>query len=269
MLALSEKARRLPLDREAEVLGVSPDGARVLVREDQVPYLIEVETNRRQPLRLTPQPTAESRVSWSPDGKKVLYTSGENLVVATLEPLACKTHKIKSEDAVFGATEAELLAVMKGARPTSHDYHIRLLENERLVTLDAQNGEIRRTVLEYPLAVLGRPSLHPDGKSLALFANWATARTKRNGTRICRLGLEGGSPQPLVEGLFHGSSLSWEPGGRELFAVCKPAQAGEAAWRDANWGDLYAFPASGGPGKNLTRIGKLNAAWVAPGAGAL
>jgi TolB protein len=218
-------------------------------------------------------------LSWSPDGKKFLFT---------------RTHKGKMGLWTMNADGGELKPLFaKEANPTldghwSHDSKKIVFIYDRLQGTDGKfqidivnaDGTEQKNVIPHKGPFEEAPRLSPDGKSLA----WASTRDKNQ--EIFLAAADGKNPKRLTTG-FPSNSPSWSPDGKHIaftsgrtgnldIFVMKadgsdvrqltknPTMDYWPAWspdgkriaftsnRDGNY-EIYLMDADGGKQRNLTR----------------
>ncbi|MCW8133213.1 MAG: PD40 domain-containing protein [Planctomycetota bacterium] len=212
---LRQSERWLALGDGEFAVAIDPTGTRALVATERAPYLFDAATGERKTLALEPPPDPTVTGAWSPDGKRVAYTSGDTIVIATLDPLDIKTLPRRARALAWGPGGDELYVVER----LFDDRAVRRFTSERLVRLTISTGAAA-TMLEYPLARIGGPALSPDGKTLAFVCNKEAARQGVLTGHACLRPAGGGELQRVTEAARPFAGLQWSGDGRNLYALC-------------------------------------------------
>lgn len=246
----------LPQALARATLAVTPDGSHALIHDGSGAAIEDLTTHQRVALALDPAPTG--RVHWSRDGRRLAWSAGAELLVATLDPVALRRVKLATLEAEFGPGLDELLACESLAPAGALDH----LPRSRLA-LVAGGDAAPKPLLDYPFARIEHLALSPDGKQLALVANRDYPRTARVGGHIYVAAADGSGLRQLTKAPEEIVSLAWAADGRSLLAVRRVVAGKDGRVGDGGTADLYRIALETGEAVNLTRSGHIDRVWPA------
>ncbi len=215
----------------------SPDGNQIVFvwdgeKEDNQDIYVK-QLGNEYLRRLTTNPAADSRPSWSPDGSFIAFTReiSEGVEVYLMPSLGGAERKITQLSSaamvdhyqISWSPDSEWLAVSdKGS----------------IFLVARETGERRK--LTAPPAIPngdGSPAISPDGKTVAFFRNYD----------LCLVPTTGGEPKLVVSNTARSRSPAWTPDGREILFV---------SMRSAESRSLLRVPATGGTPEQVVAAGQ-------------
>ena len=249
----------------------SPDGERIAFRSNRDGHFLNnvipayeiyvMDADGGNQLNLTKNPSDDSSPSWSPNGKRIVFTSNRDGKVKNFIP----TPEIYVMDA-DGGNPQNLTNDLNYDRSPSWSP-----DGKRIAFVSERDGhfrgEIGITDELYVMDADGRnqqrltenrkndssPSWSPDGKRIAFAAD---RKGDLENFEIYVMDADGGNQQRLTNNRGYDGSPSWSPDGKHI------AFASE---RDENWG-IYVMDADGENLQNLTnnRHSDVGPAWFVP-----
>ena len=258
---LSQATRLLPQNPQDTVLAIFPHGGQVLIRSREGTVLEGLITHKREPLPLAG--FSHTAVAWSPDGKRLAYAAGEEVIVLDLD--SKKTQKVKARAAAiaFGPQTGELLVCTSPPGTRSpiglgfNRFGPATFNVSRLDRVSLANGT-PQTLVDFPLGRVTHPVVSPDGKRLALVTNRDYPRTAPAGGHLYVAAADGSGLRQLTRDPEDISAVAWAPDGKALYAVRRLAVGDDGAVGPGGSTDLYRISPETGQAENLTRSGHVN-----------
>ncbi len=204
-----------PLDSRAFTQGphdsspeYSPDGKQIafLRKKDGHSTLFMMPRGGGEPVQLTKYKNDISEFSWSPDGKKIVFTSS-----LTAKGLICE--EAKPEENLYEKHNADVKVIDRiwyklDGEGYLHDKrsHIFILTLETGVVKQLTSGEHDHH----------QPRFSPDGKWIAFTSNLNQDSDYEYFSYIYLVSSEGGTPKNLTPGKYYFSGSSFSPDGKWL-----------------------------------------------------
>ena len=108
----------------------------------------------------------------------------------------------------------------------------------RIYAIELSSGAVR--VLADHGGILWGPSWSPDGRWIAYIEP-----VDPDESHVWKISADGGEPRKLTSGRFWRGRPTWSPGGARILFSREERPGGSSE-------DLYAIPAEGGPGEQIT-----------------
>jgi tetratricopeptide (TPR) repeat protein len=269
-LFLSQATRIVPGERDSQVLAISPDGTRALVRGADGVGLENLTTHKREPL--TPDPSTFSATgvplaahllpgaAFSPDGKRLALATEDEILVFTLQPRQIQHLKVRAVQLAFGPSRNEILACTKESNSQAPE-RFAVARLERVQFADGS----RQRLVDFPLCRVSHPAVSPDGRQIALVSNRDYPRTATTGGHLYVCAADGSGLRQLTHDPEEIRSVAWSPDGKHLYATRRLARGDEGAVGVGGSADLYRISVETGQAENLTRSGRIERAWCTGG----
>lgn len=249
LAAILKKATRAVPSSRYERVSLSSDGSRALTSRQGGMVLHDL--NGRKPASLAAQ--AESKVRFSPDGNRIVYSAENRLYVAEVNPFkVIHTFDLTAEEAVFGPNDGELLAVVRTATGA--------FRTNRLEIIQISDGS-RKPIFEFALSRFSALAVSPDGKKIALSANRDYPRGAAVGGHVTVIDADGSNPRRLTQDPEEVESICWSADGTMLLVVRRVSVGDDGAVGFGGSKDAYRISSEGGKPVNLTRSGDIDEAW--------
>ena len=264
MAADGTNQRRLTNDRADDWSpSWSPDSRRIVFVSERdghvhaqhgrlTPEIYVMDADGGNPQNLTNDPSDDREASWSPDGKRIVFTSwrDENSEIYVMAADGSNpqnlTNDPHSDRYPSWSPDGERIAF--SARREGH-FENKFAITYEIYVMDADGGNEQR--LTENRKNDGSPSWSPDGKRIVFEAD---RKGDFENYDVYVMDADGGNQQKLTHDRGWDSSPSWSPDGKRIAF---------ASDRDGNT-EIYVMDANGGNLQNLTNNpgGDFGPAWL-------